>query len=142
MISSFHKMIKRLPDTSVLDTMVAMEVKKSFLLIVFFILIPSFALPIDKEGEELQRLDDLISSTERQLLIHKELRHLIADFQKQQDLFHQGEQTKQLATQMVQTASKILRLAEDHHLTHLFTPFFIEELKLFSGIAKKKNPIS
>jgi hypothetical protein len=105
-----------------------------------FILIPTLAFPLAKDGEELQTLDNLIASSERQLLIHKELRSLIAEFQKQQDQFHTGPQTKELASQMVQTASKILHLAEDHHLTHLFTPFFMEELKLFAGIAKKKAP--
>lgn len=106
-----------------------------------FCCIPQLAYTLAKEGEELQTLDNLIASTERQLVIHKELRALIAHFQKQQELFHEGEQTKELAVQMVQTASQILRLAEENQMMHLFTPFFIEELKLFSGIAKKKQPV-
>jgi hypothetical protein len=114
--------------------------KKSLLMI--FILIPGLLFPLAKEGDELHVLDDLIASSERQLTVHKNLRDLIAEFQKQQDLFHQGEQTKELAIQMVQTASKIFQMAEEHQLMHLFTPFFIEELKLFSGIAKKKHPTS
>ena len=94
-----------------------------------------------KEGDEIQALDSLIASSERQLITCKKLRNLIAQFQEQQNAFHQGEQTKELAIQMVQTASKILSLAKEHELMYLFSPFFVEELNLFSGIAKKKQPL-
>ncbi len=93
-----------------------------------------------KEGEEQLILNDLISATERQLVLQKELKALINEFQAQQDLFYKGPQTKELATQMVKTASTILKIAEENHYIHLFSPFFVEELKLFSGIAKKKVP--
>ncbi len=113
-----------------------MNAKKLFFLL---LLIPAFITAVSREGEELQIFDDLIASAERQLILHKEMRALISDFHQQQDRFHQGEQTKELAIQMVQTASQILKNAEENNLLHLFTPFFIEELKLFSGIAKKKT---
>lgn len=109
------------------------------LLLLTIILIPGLLLGVAKEGEEIQILDDLIASTERQLVIHKELRSSIDDFHKQQERFHKGEQTKDLAIQMVMTASKIYKTAEEHNLMYLFTPFFIEELKLFAGMSKKKN---
>lgn len=112
--------------------------KKVLLLV--FILIPTVTFAIAKEGEDLQTIDNLIASSERQLLVHKELRALMAEFQKQQDRFHQGPQTKELAGEMVQTASKILRIAEEHLLLYLFTPFYVEELNLFAGISKKKAP--
>ncbi len=92
-----------------------------------------------KEGEEIRILDELIATTERQLVLQKELKILIVNFQSQQDRFHQGQQTKELASHMVRTASKILSLAEEAHYLHLFSPFFTEELKLFAGIAKKKS---
>lgn len=85
-------------------------------------------------------IDSLIASQERQIVIYKELHLYMTEFQKQQDRFAAGEETKELAAQMIQTASKILKIAEDRQLLHLFTPFYIEELKLFSAIAKKKNP--
>jgi hypothetical protein len=113
---------------------------KSKILIAIFILVPALTFAIAKEGEDLQTIDNLIASTERQLVIHKELRTLMAEFQSQQDRFHEGPQTKELAAQMVQTASKILRMAEENNLLYLFTPFFVQELKLFSGIYKKKAP--
>lgn len=105
----------------------------------------SFALPLallgfSKEGEEQIVLNDLIATTERQLVIQKELKGLINEFQAQQDLFYKGPQTKELASKMVQTASTILKLSEENHYLHLFSPFFVEELKLFAGIAKKRTP--
>jgi hypothetical protein len=110
--------------------------------VLLFILIPALAFSIAKEGEDLQTIDNWIASTERQLVVHKELRALIADFQQQQDLFQQASEqnSKQLAIQMVQTASNILRIAKEHQLLHLFTPFFVEELTLFASLSKKKNP--
>jgi hypothetical protein len=94
-----------------------------------------------KEGEEEQILDELIATTERQLTLQKDLKHLIAKFHTQQDQFHRGPQTKQLASEMVETASTILQMAEEAHYLHLFSPFFVEELKLFAGIAKKHSPL-
>jgi hypothetical protein len=31
-------------------------------------------------------------------------------------------------------------MSEENHFLHLYPPFFVEELKLFAGIAKKKAP--
>lgn len=107
-------------------------------IILLSLLLFSFA----KEGEEVQILDELIATTKRQLVLQKELKLLIADFHNQQDQFHLDPlQSKQLASDMVQTASKILTLAEEAHYLHLFPPFFVEELKLFSTIAKKNSPL-
>jgi hypothetical protein len=97
-----------------------------------------------REGEELKILDDLIATSERQLAIQKELRALVVEFHTQQDLFYQGsekdQQTKELASKMVTSAMTILKMSEDNHYLHLFPPFFVEELKLFAGIGKKKTP--
>jgi hypothetical protein len=108
-----------------------------------FALISIFSFTLfsfSKEGEEQIILNDLIATTERQLVIQKELKVLIAEFQAQQDLFYKGPQTKELASKMVQTASTILKMSEENHFLHLYPPFFVEELKLFAGIAKKKAP--
>lgn len=113
------------------------------------ILIFSFTLPmtlwgLSKEGEELKILDELIATSERQISLQKELKALITDFYAQQELFYQGpekgQQTKELATKMVKTAVTILTMAENNHYLHLFSPFFVEELKCFAGIAKKNTP--
>ena len=94
--------------------------------------------PLGKEGEDLQTINLLIASTERQLSVHKQLHALMLEFQQQQDLFIDSDKPKELAREMVETAAKILSLAEEHQLIYLFTPFYVEELKFFAGISKKK----
>jgi hypothetical protein len=98
-----------------------------------------------REGEELKILDDLIATSERQLAIQKELKALIVEFHTQQDLFcdgpEKGQKTKELASQMVDTAMKIQQMAADNHYLHLLPPFFFEELKRFANVGKKQTPI-
>ncbi len=101
-------------------------------------------LGLSREGEELKILDELIATSERQLALQKELKILVADFQLQQDLFYHagenGQQSRELASKMVNTAKEILKMSEENHYLHLFPLFFVEELKLFAGIAKKNTP--
>ncbi|HEX4839851.1 MAG TPA: hypothetical protein VFU89_05370 [Rhabdochlamydiaceae bacterium] len=96
-----------------------------------------------RDGEELKILDDLIATSERQIVLQKNLRDLVIQFHTQQDLFYQGSdddrKTKELASQMVTTAATILKTSEENHYLHLFPPFFVEELKLFASISKKKS---
>ena len=92
-----------------------------------------------REGDEQRAINELIATTERQLAIQKQLKILVVNFDAQQERFYQGEQTKELASEMVETASKILKIAEDNQLLHIFPPFFVEELKLFEGIGKKNS---
>lgn len=114
--------------------------RKTILTVILF-LIPSFALlSLEKDGEEQMVLDELIASTERQLYVQKELKALVEQFQAQQDLFLKGQQTKELATKMVQTANRILKLADENHYMHLFSDSFKEGLKICAGITKKKLP--
>jgi hypothetical protein len=111
--------------------------KRFFLIFILPVMLFGFS----QENEEVQILDELIASTKRQLSLQEELKKLVTDFHAQQDQFYKGPQTKELASQMVETASKILKVAEEGHYLHLFPPFFVEELKLFSGIAKKRQPL-
>lgn len=103
-------------------------------------------LGFSREGEELKILDDIIATSERQLTLQKQLRALIIEFHDLQDLFYQGsaddKKTKELASKMVSTALQILTTSEENHYLHLFPPFFVEELKLFANISKKKTPPS
>lgn len=112
-------------------------IKKIFLLLTLPLLLFGFS----KENEEEQILDELIASTKRQLSQQEELRRLVLEFHAQQDQFHKGPQTKELASQMVETAAQILKMAEEGHYLHLLPPFFVEELKLFSEIAKKHKSL-
>ena len=80
------------------------------------------------------------------LVLQKELKALVDEFQLQQDLFYQGpekgQQTKELAAKMVETAATILKMAEENHYLHLFPPFFVEEAQAFASIARKTNSTS
>ena len=117
---------------------------KFFLEITLISTISLSLLSFSREGEELKILDDLIATSERQIVLQKELRDLIIQFHTQQDLFYQGsdndQKTKELASKMVTTAATILKNSEENHYLHLFPPFFVEELKLFANISKKKSP--
>ena len=116
---------------------------KFFLEITLISTISLSLLSFSREGEELKILDDLIATSERQIVLQKELRDLIIQFHTQQDLFYQGsdndQKAKELASKMVSTAATILKYSEENHYLHLFPPFFIEELKLFANISKKKS---
>ena len=112
---------------------------------IFVISIISLSLlGFSREGEELKILDDVIATSERQLALQKQLRALIVEFHEQQDLFYQGsnddKKTKDLASTMVSTAQQILKSSEENHYLHLFPLFFVEELKLFAQMGKKKTP--
>jgi hypothetical protein len=116
---------------------------KFFLEIALISTISLSLLSFSREGEELNILDDLIATSERQIALQKELRDLIIQFHTQQDLFYQGsdndQKTKELASKMVSTAAIILKTSEENRYLHLFPPFFVEELKLFANISKKKS---
>ncbi len=117
---------------------------KFFLKITLISTISLSLLSFSREGEELKILDDLIATSERQIALQKELRDLIIQFHTQQDLFYQGsdndQKAKELASKMVSTAATILKASEENHYLHLFPLFFVEELKLFANISKKKSP--
>ncbi len=112
--------------------------------IALFSIISLSLFSFSREGEEVKILDDLIATSERQIVLQKSLRSLILEFHTQQDLFYQGlendQKTKELASKMVSTAQNILTTSEENHYLHLFPPFFVEELKLFANIAKKQSP--
>ncbi|HEX2578882.1 MAG TPA: hypothetical protein VHK67_00570 [Rhabdochlamydiaceae bacterium] len=112
----------------------------------YFFLISTISLSLfsfSRDGEELKILDDLIATSERQIALQKGLKDLVVQFHTQQDLFYQGsdvdQKTKELASKMVTTAATILKTSEENHYLHLFPPFFVEELKLFANIGKKKS---
>jgi hypothetical protein len=116
---------------------------KIALISIIYLSFPVSLWGFSREGEELKILDDLIATSERQITLQKELKDLIIEFHNQQDLFYQGsdkdQRTKELASKMVDTAMMILKTSEDNHYLHLFPPFFVEELKLFAHIGKKKT---
>lgn len=107
----------------------------------FLIGILSFSLlSFSKEGDELAAIDRMMSLTEEQLKAQKELKELITLFHAQQDNFFNGNQTKEHASQMVSTASRILKIIETHNYRPLFSLLFMQEIEMFSSIANKTSP--
>jgi hypothetical protein len=89
------------------------------------------------EEDEIKVVDRLIASTAAQLDMEKQLRELMLQFQKQQEAFIQGNQTKALAGRMVRTARQIYETITANHLEHLFAKNYLDELTFFSSIAGK-----
>lgn len=105
------------------------------IILICTLLLMSFA----KEGDELVAIDQLIDLTERQLGTQKQLKALILSFKQQQDTFFQGDQTLKSAGEMVSTASEILYLIETHNYRELLPHVYLEELEMFSSIARKNR---
>jgi hypothetical protein len=91
-------------------------------------------------SDETKAVDRVMELTQKQLMMEQELKELIIVFEKQQDEFFNGNQTKEHASNMVMTADKILDLIEENQLSSLFSTIFLEELKRFSMIARKSTP--
>lgn len=90
--------------------------------------------------DELETMKHLITVTEQQLAVQKQLRNLMAEFKKQKDRFFKGDQSNKHSFKMVKTASTILQIINDNHLQHLCSSEYLEELTLFSSIAGKNTP--
>lgn len=88
---------------------------------------------------EVQVVEQLIETTNRQLVMQRGLKAQMVAFRKHKDAFFEGDQSKERAKQMVTVAHSILMQLKDHHLDHLFSDDYMEELNLFSSIATKKS---
>ncbi len=89
------------------------------------------------EADEVSVVDQLIVTTSQQLEMEKHLKRLMLDFKAQKEEFVQGNQTKSHAGRMVRTARQIYELISAHHLQHLFSKDYLDELTFFSSIAGK-----
>ncbi len=92
-----------------------------------------------KEGDELAAIDQLITLSQRQLETEQHLKTLMLSFKEQQEAFFQGDQTLKSAGDMVATASAILNIIDTHHYRELLPPIYLEELEMFSSIARKNG---
>src|SRR5690349_16865385 len=84
---------------------------------------------------EVFAMDQLVRNTAYQLEVQREMLQLMLDFRKQKDAFAKGNQSKAHAAHMVRTARLIYESITAHHLQHLFSQEYIEELVFFSSIA-------
>lgn len=90
-----------------------------------------------KPGNELEGLENLISLTEQNLKELVSLKNSIFEYQKQQNLFLDHPNNKELLLQTGKAAKTVLETIKEHHLTHVFDAKFISELSLFAKMVKK-----
>lgn len=93
-----------------------------------------------REGEEIEVIDRLVVLTEKQLDSQRQLKEQMAKFKAQQDAFYKGDQSKEMLTKMVETAVQILKEIQDNHYENMFSIIYMQELKMFTAIAKKNSP--
>lgn len=89
------------------------------------------------ESDEINMIDQLISTTQHQLETQKQIKNLMLQFKKQREEFVQGNQTRAHAGKMVRTARQIYEMITSNHMEHLFAKDYIDELTFFSSIAGK-----
>ncbi len=95
---------------------------------------------IEVNEDESRKIDHLIDATLQKLEQQKELKTLMLQFRDQEELFFRGDQSKEHAARMVNTARQILDIIRKAHLEYLFPSEYLEELTLFSSIAGKTAP--
>lgn len=101
------------------------------------LLITSAAYP---KEDEVAVMEYLIESTQKNLSTQKTLKEKILLLSEQKERFILGEQNKQHASRMVHTALEVYEIIKEHRLQYLFTSQYLEELALFSSIARKSVP--
>jgi hypothetical protein len=89
--------------------------------------------------DELITIDRIILLTEKQLEAQKKVKDLIEEIRQNQEMFLKGEESKLHARYMLRAAKECLELIRAHHLHHLFSSDFMEELALFSQIGSKND---
>lgn len=104
------------------------------------------SLPNLKETEpalvvanEMKRLNNLISITEKNLENQKKLKQLFLDYQQQQVNYLQNSQDKEVTLQMVKTAYLLLEGIKANHLIQTFDTEFISQLTFFSQFVAKQG---
>ncbi len=100
---------------------------------------PQIKDPLALINNEIAMLDNLIDVTQQNLENQKNLRHLVKEYQKIQDLYLQNPDDKEALYRMVKIAYKTLGNIKENHLTHLFDSDFISELSLLSQVASKRG---
>lgn len=103
----------------------------------FLVIVTIAAYP---QEDEILAIEHLIQATQKNLEIQKFLKEKMIRFVEQKEQFAAGQQTKQHASRMVHTAQEIYEIIKDYRLQYLFTSHYLEELALFSSIAKKTVP--
>lgn len=91
------------------------------------------------QEDELLSIENMISATQKQLDLQKEIRALMEEFKSCRYLFMYEDHSKKYAARMVEIASTLLGKIQDHHLEHAFSSSYLKELAVFASIATKKS---
>lgn len=113
-----------------------------------WILIPILLIPLSlifsenaqKEDEnEIVTVEKLIVLTSQELEAQKRLKEIMQQFGRLKQQFTQGDESPSHAGKMVRMARQIYQMIEAHHLDHLFSSEYLEELAFFTSISSKEG---
>lgn len=91
------------------------------------------------ERDEVAMMRQLIGNTTQQLEMQQQLLQWMHDFREQKEAFSDGDESKAHVRTMIRTARRIFDCLSDHHLQHLFSQEYLDELCFFSSIAGKRK---
>jgi len=94
---------------------------------------------LEPTEDELVTIDRLILLTEKQLKAQKKIKILIGEIRHNKEMFLKGEESKLHAKYMIHAANKCLNLIQSHHLYHLFSSDFLEDLAIYNAIGSKND---
>jgi len=83
-------------------------------------------------------MNNLIAITKKSVEMQEKIKMELATYQKYNLDFIQNPNDKELLFQTIKSADRLFRSINEAHLTDNFSPEFLNELTLFSQLAKKK----
>lgn len=92
---------------------------------------------MDPHEDELVAIERMILLTEQQIIAQKKIKNLITEMRHNKEIFLKSEDSKLHALYLISAAEECLDLIRKHHLYHLFSPDFMEELAVFAKVGKK-----
>lgn len=97
------------------------------------------AAPSDSAANELKMLDALIEVTQQNLEAQKQIKQLVAEYQKAQKKYLKNTEDKEQLIRTIKIAYKAHEAIRNNYLTQAFTPEFMSELSMFAQIASKRG---
>lgn len=95
-------------------------------------------IDIEPHEDELVVLDRMISLTEKQQLAQIRLKKILIDLRHNEKQFLKGDHCKLYAHYMIRGAKEALSIIREHHLEHLFSSDFLEEMAIYTKIGTKE----
>lgn len=99
--------------------------------------LPQERAPQRPQVSELRQIDDLIAITERNVVLQKRLRELVAEYQGVREKVLTQPASSDLLYRQTSLAKRTLDSIEEAHLEQLFSREFLSELHLFAKVANR-----